>query len=492
MKKYLSLILSAAMSLSAIAPAVVSAESSGGVTTAPSLDSMVVLGDSIASGYGLSETEYSYGEICADYFGAVLDNFAKDGLDSYELLDMVNNLTDQQKKSIENTDVVVISTGGNDIMQYTLKQILDFAAKHDLLADGYTADDIPESPGASAIKMLDKKAFKEYAGSGMIAMIALNTEINAISQNLRLTTGTNAYGENKGIIHNEIMVNIDSIVKKVREINPDAEIIVQTVYQPLQLSPEYMKQHSAGYAAMLTQLRKAMDDIMDTFRKELQQIEGIEIIDVLDTYTANGEVTSSDANPGHAYYFTNMQKPYNEEGGEGSMDLHPNQKGHLAIASLLIGKIKVTDKETGESVQPALAERPVDEITGEEIPAVFNQVYYSLEDIADYPPLAMEKIVENIPDKVMPGDIDGDGFIDANDSTAILVEYASLSTKGETTLTEEENLKADVNYDGAVDASDATTVSMYYAYLSTDHEETLNIFGYMNKVIAEENIKNNK
>ncbi|MDE6426640.1 MAG: hypothetical protein K2K89_10985 [Ruminococcus sp.] len=486
MKKYLSLILSAVMSLSAIAPTVVSAEG-----TAPSLDSIVVLGDSIASGYGLGENEHSYGEICADYFGAELSNFAKDGLDSYELLDMLNNLTDEQKESIKNTDVVVISTGGNDIMKYTIKQILDFAAKHDLLADGYTADDVPESPSASSMKMLDKKAFKEYVNSGILAQGALNTAIRVMSQNLRLFEGTNVYGQNKGIIHNEIMVNIDSMVKKIREINPDAEIIVQTVYQPLQLSREYVnKNYSIGYATMLTTLRDTMDDIMDTFRKELQQIEDIEIIDVLDTYTANGAVISSNSNPGHAYYFTNMQKPYNESGGEGSMDLHPNQKGHLAIASLLIGKIKVKDNETGELVQPASAERPVDETTGEEVPTVFNQVYYSIEDIADYPPLAMEKIVETIPDKVMPGDVDNDGFIDANDSTAILVEYASLSTKGETTLTEEENMKADANYDGAVDASDATIVSMYYAYLSTEHEgETLNIFGYMNSVQAEDNLK---
>ena len=73
MKKYLSFILSASLTLSAIAPATAIAE--GTENTSPTLDNMVVLGDSIARGYGLSETEHSYAEICADYFGANLDNF---------------------------------------------------------------------------------------------------------------------------------------------------------------------------------------------------------------------------------------------------------------------------------------------------------------------------------------------------------------------------------------------------------------------------------
>lgn len=479
MKKYLSLMVSTTMALSMIVPAVTSAEGQN-----KNLDSMVVLGDSIASGYGLSENEHTYSEICADYFGAELSNFAKSGLDSYELLDMVENLTDEQKTTIENTDVVVISTGGNDIMKYIVKQFLDFSAKNNLLASGYTSADIPEEPSARDMKMIDQNAFKKYANSGLDASQALNSLIKSTSRNLRLTTNNN-----RGIIPNEVMGNIDKIVKKIKEINPDTQIIVQTVYQPLQLSKSYVeKNYSSGHAIMINTLRYTLDDVMDTFRNELQKIQDIEIIDVYDTFTANGNIASTSDNPGHAYYFTDMQKSYVTIGGENSMDVHPNQKGHLAISSLLIDKIKVNDKETGESVKPVSAERPVDETTGEIIPTVFNQIYYSIEDIGAYPPLAMEQIVETFPDKFYPGDIDDDGLIDAVDAATILAEYASLSTHSGTTLTAEESKKADVNYDGNVDANDATQVLMYYAYLSTEHEgETLNIFGYMNQVQAEDN-----
>ncbi|MDE6834830.1 MAG: hypothetical protein K2J39_11385 [Ruminococcus sp.] len=481
MKKYLSLILSPTMALSMIAPAVVSAEGNN-----KKLNNMVVFGDSIASGYGLSENEHTYSEICADYFGADLHNFAQSGLDSYELLDMINNLTDEQKTEVENTEVIVISTGGNDIMKYIVKQFLDFAGKNNLLVAGYTSADIPENPSTNDMKMIDQNAFREYSNSGLTATMNLNSLIKSTSRNLRLNTNNN-----RGIIPNEIMVNIDKTVNKIKEINPNTQIIVQTIYQPLQLSKSYVeKNYSDSHAMMINLLRDTLDSVMDTFRDELQKIQGIEIIDVYDTYTANGTVASSDDNPGHAYYFTDMEKSYVTIGGENSLNVHPNQKGHLAIASLLIDKIKVTNSETGESFKPDSAERPLDETTGEAVPTVFNQIYYSIEDIGDYPPLAMEQIVETIPDKFYPGDIDDDGLIDANDATAILIEYANLSTTGESTLTEEKSKKADANYDGIIDASDATQVLMYYAYLSTDHEdETLNIFGYMNKIQAEDNAK---
>ncbi|MDE5557905.1 MAG: hypothetical protein K2J32_09510 [Ruminococcus sp.] len=480
MKKYLSFILSASLALSALAPATVFSESAE--SSALTLDNIVVFGDSISNGYGLNDSENSYAEICADYFGSNLDNFSKDGLDSSELLEMFQTLTDEQKNSIAKSDVVVISTGGNDILQYIIKSILNFAAPRSLLKEGYTAEDIPEKPSASSIKMLNMNAFKEYADGSITHTLALDNLLTTFTDNLSLTTGSY-----RGIIHNEIMVNIDKIVKIIKEINPDTQIVVQTVYQPFQLSQDYIsKNHGTGYAMMLTQLRTKLNFVMDTFRNELMQIENIEVVDVLDTFTAleNGLKDSKDATPGYAYYFTNIQKPYNAGDGEESMDLHPNQKGHLAISSLLIDTIKVRNAETNEWLAPAPAERPVDNETGEAVPTLFNATFDSIEDIADYPPLAMEQIVETIPDKVVPGDVDGNGKIDAVDASAISIEYANLSTiDGVPTFTEEQNKKADINYDGRIDARDATYASMYYAYLSTTQpgEEEMNIFHFINQ-----------
>lgn len=491
MKKYLSLVLSASLTLSALAPAAVIAE--GSENTAPTLENMVVLGDSIARGYGLDETEHSYAEICADYFGANLDNFSEDGLDTAELLAMLQNPTDEQKESIAKSEVIVVSIGGNDILHYGIKTALEFAAPRGLLKEGYTAEDIPEIPATRSINMLDMDAFKDYANGGLDNQLALDTALTTFTNNLTKSGGFNPYGgEYQGIIQNEIMVNIDNIVKTIKEINPDTQIVMQTVYQPFQLSPDYIeKNHGEGYAMMLRQLRTKLNSVMDNFKEELVQIDDIEIIDVYDTFTAleNGSADSKDATPGYAYYFTDMQQPYSEDHEDGTMDFHPNQKGHLAIASLLLDAIKVKDSETGEMVKPAPAERPIDEETGEAVPTLFDITYDSIEDIADYPPLAMEQIVEALPDRVVPGDVNGDGLVNAVDASLISMEYASLSLINPvSTFTEEQTKLGDLNYDGKVDARDASYVAMYYAYLSTipqdengePLEEEMNIFSFMN------------
>lgn len=488
MKKFLSFIMAASMSLSAMASTAVSADSNNDTTS--TVNNMVVLGDSISTGYGLDKNEYSYGQLCADYLGCNLDNFAVDGMDSFELRDMLKNASDTQKQSIKNSEVVVISIGGNDIIHYFSKQLLDFAATKNLLNDGYTAEDIPEDAGASDMnKMLDRKAFKEYIKTDKFAALALNTEIKSFSMNLRFTDKTYAYGTTKGVIKNEIVANIKESVDTIKEINPDTQVIVQTIYQPLQFSPKYLSENyadSLSYSTMLTVLREDLNDVMASFREELQQVDNIEIADVLQIFTALESVDdTSDSKPGYAYYFTDIQEPQvaTEEGGK-TTDLHPNQKGHVAIASAVINKIKVKDPSTGEMKVPAPAVRDTDPATGKEIPTLLDTTLDNIKDIAYCPPLAMEQIVEAVPERLVPGDVNADGLVDAGDASAILGEYANLSTTSAVPeLDEVETKKADINYDGLIDATDATYVSMYYAYLSTlqEGEEFISIFQYMNK-----------
>lgn len=86
---------------------------------------------------------------------------------------------------------------------------------------------------------------------------------------------------------------------------------------------------------------------------------------------------------------------------------------------------------------------------------------------------------EPVPDYML-GDINNDGIIDASDASAILKEYAALSTGSASTFTEEQKDAGDINKDGAIDASDASAVLSYYAYRSTggsdDFETYLRFF----------------
>ena len=67
---------------------------------------------------------------------------------------------------------------------------------------------------------------------------------------------------------------------------------------------------------------------------------------------------------------------------------------------------------------------------------------------------------DNCTDGITPGDVNGDGYIDAAD--ALLCLRASV---GLITLTPEQEAAADVNHDGLVDAGDAILILRYDARL---------------------------
>lgn len=65
------------------------------------------------------------------------------------------------------------------------------------------------------------------------------------------------------------------------------------------------------------------------------------------------------------------------------------------------------------------------------------------------------------------GDVNLDGAVDAKDASAVLAEYAALSTGKESTFTEQQKKNADVNFDGAANAADASKILAFYSFLST-------------------------
>ncbi|MBR0140616.1 MAG: hypothetical protein IJM19_00015 [Ruminococcus sp.] len=63
------------------------------------------------------------------------------------------------------------------------------------------------------------------------------------------------------------------------------------------------------------------------------------------------------------------------------------------------------------------------------------------------------------------GDVDGDGLINSNDASKVLVYYSKSSTGK--SIDEKEIKKCDVNNDGRIDSVDASLILAYYAYAST-------------------------
>ena len=75
---------------------------------------LVVLGDSIAEGVGASKPENSYANILANELDFSLENFAKSGNTTADLIEKLKK--DDVKKAISQADFIEISIGGNDFL----------------------------------------------------------------------------------------------------------------------------------------------------------------------------------------------------------------------------------------------------------------------------------------------------------------------------------------------------------------------------------------
>lgn len=487
MKKTLSVILAAAMSVTALCqPA--SAEDIS--VNADTKDSIVILGDSIAKGtLRNGAVEHRYGDICADYLGWDAEYVAQDG---WRTDDLKNALADGSEgiQLVKDAEAVVISIGGNNLIRHACKYILDYAAQINststpVLKNGYTADNLPEDPTMEEVqKIVDTDVLKAY-------FMSKPTEANPFLNKLKIAlAGTNQ--NPTGYVQTEIVPETKEIISMIKAVNPDVDIILQTVYQPLQLSKEYVDSilaetsNSAVYSMLLTQMRTNFESAMLLYREEMLKIEDVKLADIyyefrsmpcLEEKPGLGDVNNN--NQGYAHYFTDI-----ESGGISlniaQMDFHPNQKGHLAIAAAVLEQINILHDDTG----------------------LLSQIYNSLEDKDSYPAVALETYekVAGAPvetttttstttttttttttvttttsptsDKNKLGDLNGDDKITPVDASVALMAYAKKQTQPDSSagyegLTSSQIDAADVNKDGSITPVDAAQMLRYYSYCQT-------------------------
>ena len=111
MKKIVSVCLAAAMLL-ACAPFAFASVS----------PHYVVLGDSIAQGFGVyNREEAAYGRIVADTNGYTYANFGVNGLRSWDLIEQLK--TPEVAENVARADIISLSIGGNDYLQQNLPKI---------------------------------------------------------------------------------------------------------------------------------------------------------------------------------------------------------------------------------------------------------------------------------------------------------------------------------------------------------------------------------
>ena len=67
------------------------------------------------------------------------------------------------------------------------------------------------------------------------------------------------------------------------------------------------------------------------------------------------------------------------------------------------------------------------------------------------------------------GDVDGDGFVDATDASAVLEEYALTATGSSRTFSRAQVFRADMNNDKITDSTDASSILELYAMRQTSN-----------------------
>lgn len=439
MKKILSAIMSAAIAVSAALPF------SGTAAAAEDISSIVVLGDSIASGYGLAEGEKTYGEIVGNYYGAKTDNYAKSGDATTDLIAALESPTTELSASIKGADYVIVSVGGNDMLQYASNYLLKVCANVGVLKSGYTKADIPEKPTfADLDRLVDREALKTYASANPVPM---NSNIQKLRGNMVFKKADHpAYD---CVIETRVIPNIKKINADIEALNPEAKVVYQTIYDPAQFDEEYYKATYTGNTLkVMNLLRPVFASVTESFREQLMEADlgGALIADVYTDFTS-----LDDSGAKYSWYFTNMQRDRSE------MDFHPTQAGHLAIAAKVIDTIGTKDKGGDLIVQ----------------------TYDKLADKAGYPAVALatynKVAATTAPEEsgMKLGDPNGDGNIDAKDSSFILTAYSKSSTGADTGLSAEQKKAANVNGDALIDAKDASAILGYYSYISTGGTKSL-------------------
>lgn len=238
--------------------------------SAEEIEHITILGDSISSGYGLSENDKNYGVWLGEYYNAEVNNFAAEGETTQQLMDILES--DREIfDSLEKSDLICVSIGGNDILDIFYDDLVG-------IAEGFSVS---------------------QGGEFSISPEAIEKLIISFSSSL-------------GPASAQAGENIGKISDKITEINPEAKIIFQTVYNPFETDEQSMK-------PVYTPLYTFTSIYLSAINNAVRNNDKIGFADIQNKFK------------GCCPKFTNISQ----------MDIHPNRIGHLLIAEEVVQQLKI-------------------------------------------------------------------------------------------------------------------------------------------------------
>ena len=255
----------------------------------------VALGDSITTGYGLASfikndvsnkaSVKNYVNKLGKKLGANTVNLGVEGLDSTGLLNaIVNPATEDQKAAVDKirtANVITVSIGGNNLLLPLITAINDKLGKDKTIYNA-TEQDLS---AAMTNMFFDDAAMTKLNNALSAATIAFNGESGKAG-------------------------DFTNIISAVKKLNPKAQIVVQTVYDPYRFS----------FTSMFDSIIKSMND------KIIKDSANGRNYKVADIYSA-----FSKAKPGSALVNADTGKSY---------DPHPTAEGHQVIYTVVAAALQ--------------------------------------------------------------------------------------------------------------------------------------------------------
>lgn len=271
----------------------------------------VVLGDSIARGYGLESPESMRfsalleKSLATVYEDIEIANYGVDGRTGEELIDFVKN---EPPKELADCDCIIISIGGNNILQ--MLDTLDTALNALMEIDPKAVADYFKYTVTDEGEEKDKLAY---------ACDVLSSVFGAINVAFESETFDSLITDAGKRLENEI----PRLISELRKINPDAKIYFQTVYNPykdinlsLQDVEEKLDLDTHGERAVAK---------LNAPIEALAEENGYEIVPVWQEFDRSNKTLT---NAGISLITASI-----------SFDPHPNARGHELIAEIYYGII---------------------------------------------------------------------------------------------------------------------------------------------------------
>ena len=282
-RRFLSVLLSLCLVLSLLPTAAFAQEKS-----------YVALGDSITTGYGLTDAENeSFAALVANENGYELTNLAEDGATSGDLLEVVQHKANSD--IMQNADLITITIGGNDLLGALYKYLAN--AYNEQCGTSYSPDDVQNSLMG-----------KENAPVNQMAMMIFVTgKLSAFTQSEEAVTALEEFAD-----------NLASIVTVIKTVNLDVPIIVANQYNPYSSFED-----------------TALDLVASVFDEGLEQLNGI-----IDTGVSDGAYSVADVYGTFSAAADNPCNAYFTSATDMDLDFHPNAYGHELMAEVIGGLLE--------------------------------------------------------------------------------------------------------------------------------------------------------